>query len=318
METAANGGADFSGAFAACVVVALLGLVVLVIPDIMHKKGWRWIFGLSALLVRLFPENWRNTVARFFGALMLITGIFLAIAVVAIDEFASTEGFRMGVGFALSEEKHPYSVTFEDGFNAKITYPRKPGDVFRLDLEDRSEDPPEEVAAFILEKANEHFQSASLTPASPGAATGLGGMVPGGATASVPSAFPNQPAPGGGALPSGQTSGAMQPVSSFPPQQQTQAVQPQTWPSQPAALTTQSTPAPAMETLADADRCLEQAHQKWLAGDYNGSILLAQKALDIKTRILGENHEKVIQIKTQLANAKLNVMQKQLSPGQVR
>jgi len=45
-----------------------------------------------------------------------------------------------------------------------------------------------------------------------------------------------------------------------------------------------------------------------------GSIQLAEKALQIKTRILGENHAQVIQLKNQIAQASMSLMQKQLSP----
>ena len=49
-----------------------------------------------------------------------------------------------------------------------------------------------------------------------------------------------------------------------------------------------------------------------MSGDYEGSIKFAEKALAIKTKILGDGHVKVIEIKTQLTTAKQKYFQMQM------
>lgn len=73
--------------------------------------------------------------------------------------------------------------------------------------------------------------------------------------------------------------------------------------SQPAA------PQISPGTLEEADRMLEEAAKKWQAGDLTGSIDLAEKALEIQTRILGAKHETVTKTKLMIANAKLDLIQ---------
>lgn len=80
-----------------------------------------------------------------------------------------------------------------------------------------------------------------------------------------------------------------------------------------------STPQPASipkvipGTLEEADQFLKEAAKKWEAGDHTGSIDLAEKALEIQTRILGPKHETVTKTKLMIANAKLDLIQEGLN-----
>jgi len=67
--------------------------------------------------------------------------------------------------------------------------------------------------------------------------------------------------------------------------------------------------------LAYADRLLQEAARKWEEKDYETSIKLAEKAIDIRTRILGDDHVKVIEAKLQLTKAKQELLGRQLGPG---
>jgi len=55
--------------------------------------------------------------------------------------------------------------------------------------------------------------------------------------------------------------------------------------------------------LAEADKLLQEASKYWAAADYNNSLNAAQKALEIKKELLGENHPEVLIIKNQVKNA---------------
>jgi hypothetical protein len=80
-----------------------------------------------------------------------------------------------------------------------------------------------------------------------------------------------------------------------------------------------STPQPSANpqvipgTLEEADKLLDDAAKKWEAGDHTGSIDLAEKALEIQIRILGEKHETVTKTKLKIANAKLDLIQEGLN-----
>ncbi|MBN1902289.1 tetratricopeptide repeat protein [Candidatus Sumerlaeota bacterium] len=83
-----------------------------------------------------------------------------------------------------------------------------------------------------------------------------------------------------------------------------------------AAASTLSTPPPGMEAedLPTANRLIEEAIVKWQAGDINGSVQLAERALQIKIRILGDEHLEVLQLKDQLQKARTAALQNQIKP----
>jgi hypothetical protein len=67
---------------------------------------------------------------------------------------------------------------------------------------------------------------------------------------------------------------------------------------------TPSTAEPQGDDLATADRLLKDAARKWDEKDYESSIKLAERAVEIRERILGEKNVKVIEAKYQLTRAK--------------
>ncbi|HPB30567.1 MAG TPA: hypothetical protein PLB62_03840 [Candidatus Sumerlaeota bacterium] len=73
----------------------------------------------------------------------------------------------------------------------------------------------------------------------------------------------------------------------------------------PPAATYTAPLSPEQAELASADALLNEAGKLWGAGDKQGSIRNAEKALAIKARILGQGHPKVIEIKTQITNAQM-------------
>jgi hypothetical protein len=244
---AATQSGNFSGAMWALVALGLLGFVILIFPDIVTRGGWRWLFGLMGLFVRLFPEKWQSLVARLLGLLYIIIAVVLGFLIVALGEFAGREEFLMGVKSELWEMKTPYTIRFTGNYKAELYLPEKPSETFNFQFEDLSDKPPKDVAQKMIEEADRHFgrQSASQ--------------------------------------------GSVEPPAT----------------SSPTALL----PETGTEDLSTADRLLQDAAVKWQAGDLNGSIQLAEKALEIQTRILGATHETVTKTKLMITNANLNLIQ---------
>lgn len=87
---------------------------------------------------------------------------------------------------------------------------------------------------------------------------------------------------------------------------------------EPTAASPSTALLPGMETedLPTADRLLQEAGVKWQAGDLNGSLQLAEKALQIKIRILGDEHVQVLELKNQVQQAKTQALQMQIKPQQ--
>jgi len=61
---------------------------------------------------------------------------------------------------------------------------------------------------------------------------------------------------------------------------------------------------PPGQTLEDADGLLKEAAEKWARADRDGSIRLAEKALAIKTRLLGADDPQVVEDRQRLEQAK--------------
>ena len=77
----------------------------------------------------------------------------------------------------------------------------------------------------------------------------------------------------------------------------------------PSGVTSVPTPTPSTaesqgDDLATADRLLKDAARKWDEKDYDSSIKLAERAVEIRERILGEKNIKVIEAKYQLTRAR--------------
>jgi hypothetical protein len=83
----------------------------------------------------------------------------------------------------------------------------------------------------------------------------------------------------------------------------------------PSVLTpTPSTAEPQGDDLATADRLLKEAARKWDEKDYDSSIKLAERAVEIRERILGEKNIKVIEAKYQLTRARQAYIGIKMSP----
>lgn len=76
---------------------------------------------------------------------------------------------------------------------------------------------------------------------------------------------------------------------------------------EPATPTPEPTPEPDPAVLAAADALIADAGKKWEAEDYKTALLLAQKALAIRQRELGDDHPKVQEVQRMIeaANQKL-------------
>jgi len=77
---------------------------------------------------------------------------------------------------------------------------------------------------------------------------------------------------------------------------------------------TPSTAEPQGDDLATADRLLKDAARKWDEKDYESSIKLAERAVEIRERILGEKNIKVIEAKYQLTRARQAYIGIKMSP----
>jgi len=83
----------------------------------------------------------------------------------------------------------------------------------------------------------------------------------------------------------------------------------------------QSTPTPIPtatvsqgDDLATADQLLKDAARKWDEKNYDESIKLAERAVEIRERILGEKNVKVIEAKYQLTRARQAYIAIKMSP----
>jgi hypothetical protein len=254
---AANQGGDFSGAMWAVAVIALVGFIIIIHPDIVTKSGWKWLFGLMGFFVRLFPEKWQNLVARLLGLLYIGIAVILGIIIIALGQVAEVvenEGYLMEMKWELGEMKTPYTIKFTGEDKVEISLPENPNNVFTFQFEDLLETPAKDVAHQMIKEADRYFgiQTASQ---------------------------------GGG-----------EPTAAPPPNPLMAGV--------------------GTEDLSTADRLIQEASVKWQAGDLNGSIQLAERAMQIKARILGEDHVKVLELKNQLQQAKTQALQNQIRPQQ--
>jgi hypothetical protein len=77
---------------------------------------------------------------------------------------------------------------------------------------------------------------------------------------------------------------------------------------------TPSTAESQVDDLATADRLLKDAARKWDEKDYDSSIKLAERAVEIRERILGEKNVKVIEAKYQLTRARQDYIGIKMSP----
>lgn len=77
---------------------------------------------------------------------------------------------------------------------------------------------------------------------------------------------------------------------------------------------TPSTAEPQGDDLATADWLLKEAARKWDEKDYESSIKLAERAVEIRERILGEKNVKVIEAKYQLTRARQAYIGIKMSP----
>lgn len=87
----------------------------------------------------------------------------------------------------------------------------------------------------------------------------------------------------------------------------------------PSGVPSVPTPTPSTadsqgDDLATADRLLKEAARKWDEKDYESSIKLAEGAVEIRERILGEKNIKVIEAKYQLTRAKQAYIGIKMSP----
>lgn len=232
-----------------------LGLWAILNPSTVIDAGWLSPFRMIGFITRLFSEGTQPLVARIFGGIYLFGALIIGFLLILVSRVETKQEFLEGVLKEFQTQDSQYDMTIFSNYDVVLTCENiKPNDEFEINIRNKKDDSPTNVARYLITEANKHF--------------------------GVQETAANQPASSLQDLLSGATPA---PANAAPPP--------------PAA------PTP-VEDLPMAERMLHDAAQKWKDKDYDAALKCAEKAVEIRTRILGDEHVKTIEAKTQLTQAR--------------
>jgi len=271
----AANGGDFTLAILGCLALGIMGFIVMVFPGVLQNKSSKWIFGF---LVTWLVKCFDEKWQSLVAR--IIGALYMILAFVGLVMFVFIQ--------KVSETVVDFAETQQ--FNSEVRWALQemkfPYSISFTDdytaelvLPEKPGDPFIFNFESLTDQAPEDVAKRMLSDAD---------QYFSGAPPSQPGMLPGSSPPAQGMLP----------------------------PSQPLQPGQASPAAPTItEDLPYADRLITQAHEKWQQGDYQGSVKLAEKALQIKKRILGESHVKVLELQNQVTNARKAAFQKQMAPA---
>lgn len=301
------------------------GFAAVFFPSIVYTGITSWLlFGIWSWIVKQFSGKSRDIAARIIGFIFGSLSLIILIVIIVVMQFMTREEFIHSVQQELWKRKFPYDIRFTDGYNVKISLPDSQKPDVRMNLESYQELSGDELAQMIIEKGDEQYglEYASLPPDeeyaqerfkkewSEGMKALFGEAEEGLVTESQPEqAQSEHMANQGGDISNVAGGPGLGNSQTFPPVNESS--------SSGNAVTdsehTSSLPGFVTPDLETADMLIEDANEKWAEKKYDASLKCAQQALEIKQKILGEQHEEVVKVKLMITNAKLWLSQQGLT-----